>query len=189
MRAAGCRAIVAVTLWPDRAPDSMLTLVRVPDGLAEAAHAARARAVLARLLAPGGKGGRGGPVSAAIAATAGDPILSALAWWWGQHRAATAEETKAAQHAAYPALEQFADVPDSRVIAALSAANPDAALDTLLDDAELGAPALAESVAALARRAFARGLADHWLAERFQRLGDAVFNVICDPNEKGGEVP
>jgi hypothetical protein len=182
--ARGCCAIVALTLWPGRIPEAALALICVPEAMAQAANSARARAVLTRLLQAGGEGGRSGIGWALSAQTANDPILSALAWWWGRRRASSPDDAKAAQAAAQPALAgRFGGLPDARVIKALEDANPDVGLDALLDDSGFGMPALADSIATLARRAFVRGLADHWSAARFQRLGDAAFNVIFDPGE------
>jgi hypothetical protein len=74
---------------------------------------------------------------------------------------------------------------DTRIIIALSSDNADAALDGLLDDPALESPVLADALAALARRAIAREMLDHWSVARFQRLAsDEVFNVIRSPLRK-----
>jgi Caspase domain len=121
----------------------------------------------------------------------GDPVLGAVAWFGRARWLAATNTLKPArrneladrQETISRFLGQHAlALSDSRIIAALGAQNPDAALDRLLDDPGLQQPVLADALSALARRSIVRGVMDHWSVARFQRIApDEVFNVVRSP--------
>lgn len=191
-RLAGYCATLAVTLWPDHRCDVSISLMRMPPGadqMVRPGKLSRALAIASRLSAANASLDGIDPQVLGLISTGswGDPVLGAMAWFGGARALAShrLEDHQRAEITARQAAiagflqREVAALPDARVIAALGAPAPDAALDALLADAALEQPVLADAVVALARRAIARGTPEHPAAQRYQHLArDAVFNVI-----------
>ena len=193
-RLSGYCATASVTLWPGRPPDVSFNLFRLPpgaDALVKPGRLSRALAVAARLYRAGSSldDFDYDVFSMMSYGSWGDPLLGAMAWlgrWrrFGNGEAMTPDQAlqlAGRQSGVHNFLVSAVPLlPDAKVIGALAApeAERHAALDQLIADPSLEQPALAESVAALARRALESGRSDHWSIARYQQLEDAVFNVI-----------
>jgi len=194
---------VAATLWPDGASDVSISLLRLPPGADQRVRPgklARALAIASRLFRAGASlDDVDLDVVAMISSGSwGDPVLGSLVWFGRARQLAKAalERGRRARRARRARLEEHQRAvqaflhravpafPDARVIAALALdeQHRDAAFDALLADPALEQPVMADAVAALARRALARGTTDHWAVRRYQALAtDAVFNAIRLP--------
>jgi hypothetical protein len=189
-------ATLAVTLWPDGRSDISVNLFVLPPGedqVVRPGRLSRALAIATRLY-----GTRKTlddidyDVYRELATGSwGEPILGVVAWfgrarWLAADRPMEPKERTdlaGRQKTVGEFLAHHAPtLSDTRIIVALSAADPKAALDGLLDDPGLEQPVLADALSTLARHAIARKMLDHWSVARFQRLAsDEVFNVIRSP--------
>jgi hypothetical protein len=197
-RLSGFCTTLAATLWPDGRADLSLSLFKLPPGsdqMVRPGRLSRALAIAARVFRAGASlDDVNYDVFEKISyGSWGSPELGALAWF-GRWRRFGAGETLDPAAAADLITRQNGvrsflinnapTLPDTRVIDALGGPREqmDGALDALLNDPELEQPVLADAVAVLARHALSRGRAGHWSVSRFQKLEDAVFNIIRTPN-------
>lgn len=183
----------AITLWPDGRHDISVSLFMLPPGvdqLVRPGRLSRSLAIATRLY----RSGRSTDdvdydvFSLISSGSYGDPTLGAVAWFMRARKLRDDRELSPAERAKLQARQgaiamflrnAVPDFADGRVINALSAPNPDYALDRLLDDQAIGQPVLADALSTLARRAIVREQLDHWSVARFQLLApEAVFNSV-----------